>query len=103
MTKDEEHLRLLAIFGWLFVAIGGTLFLVGQALAACVVAAGRAIAARMHYTFVFVVACVECIVVPMGTVLGVFTFLVLQRDAARPLFGKPRLKIEDLFDTSAHM
>lgn len=73
--------------GWMFTAMGGGLFLLGEALAACMILAGRALARRRRHTFVFVIACIECIQMPFGTVLGVFTILVLSRPTVKALFA----------------
>ena len=77
-----------AFLGGLFVILGGFLILFGWTMAALMVAAGRCLARRKHYTFCFVVACVECLSVPFGTVLGVFTILVLNRQSVRALFNR---------------
>lgn len=75
-----------SFMGWMFVLMGGGFFLVGQALAVCMILAGRNIARRTRYTFVFVVACIECIFMPFGTALGVFTIIVLSRESVKRLF-----------------
>lgn len=77
-------------FGWLFTALGGGAFLLGQTLAVCMILAGRALARRQRYTFVFVIACIECLQMPFGTVLGVFTILVLSRPTVKALFAAQR-------------
>lgn len=76
-----------AIIGWLFMIIGGTLFLLGESFAACVFAAGRFIRSRRRYWFVFIVACLQCAFFPFGTVLGVFTIVVLSRPSVKQIFG----------------
>jgi hypothetical protein len=48
--------------------------------------AGRFLAQRVYYTFCFVVAALECIFVPFGTILGVFTIVVLQRSTVKEMF-----------------
>lgn len=71
-----------------FVAGFALLFiLLGLTIAALVIAAGRFLRARRRYTFCLVVAGVECIFFPIGTVLGVFTIIVLQRPGVKELFG----------------
>jgi hypothetical protein len=55
--------------------------------AVLVLVAGSFIARRTHYTFCFVAACVECLFMPFGTVLGVFTILVLNRQSVKGLFN----------------
>lgn len=85
-TKAGEQPPPQAI-GWLFTCMGGFMFLAGQTMAVCVVVAGRFIARRKRYWFVFVVACVECALFPFGTVLGVFTIITLSRETVKKLFG----------------
>ena len=50
------------------------------------VLAGRNLARRRRYLFCQVVAGVGCMFMPFGTVLGVFTLVVLSRPAVRNLF-----------------
>jgi hypothetical protein len=50
--------------------------------------AGRSLSRRNHYWFAFVVACVECIFVPFGTILRVFTIIVLSRESVKTLFRR---------------
>ncbi len=75
-----------AFFGWLFVIIASVFILFGWVLAAIIIIAGRRLRQRRSPTYCFVVACVECIVMPFGTVLGVFTIIHLSRDSVRQLF-----------------
>jgi len=72
--------------GWLFIILGGGFFIVGQTLAICIIIAGRFLARRKHYLFVFVVACCECLFMPFGTILGVFTIILLSRESAKSAF-----------------
>jgi hypothetical protein len=41
--------------------------------------------------FIQVVAALNCIAIPYGTVLSIFTFLVLQRPSAKQFFSRPPL------------
>lgn len=75
-----------AFIGWLFALIGGTIILVGLVLASCVFIAGRFLALRRHYTYCLVIACIQCLFIPFGTVLGVFTIIVLMRDSVKQFF-----------------
>ena len=130
IDKDQEHLRLLSIFhyiyggmigllscfpivyvifgiaivngvfpqsenpqqqmpaaaGWLFIFGGGLFILLGWTIAGLKLYAGKCLARQTHYTFCLIVAAVECLFVPQGTVLGVFTLLVLLRPSVKPLF-----------------
>jgi hypothetical protein len=75
-----------AFIGWVFVIFGSFFILLGWIFAALTLIAGRCMARMRHWTFCFVRACVECLSVPFGTVLGVFTILVLNRGSVRALF-----------------
>ena len=75
-----------AIVGYFIIGIGAVLFLLGQSFAGCVFAAGRCIHSQMRYWFVFVVACLQCAFFPFGTVLGVFTIIVLSRPTVKQMF-----------------
>ena len=76
-----------AFVGLLLVMLGGFLILFGWTFAVLALITGKCIARRKQYTFCFVIACVECISVPFGTVLGVFTILVLNRQSVKELFN----------------
>jgi hypothetical protein len=47
---------------------------------------GWYIHARKHRTFSLIVAAINCFYVPLGTVLGVLTIVVLLRDSVRELY-----------------
>ena len=138
MSRDEEHLQLLAIFhyvvaglaalfscfpllyttvgaififaarhgtvkpgeglppeflGWIFVVLGSVLFLIGIAMAICILIAGRSLALRKRYSFAFVMACIECLFIPFGTILGVFTIIVLLRESVKALFAATQTSV----------
>ncbi|MBD3851767.1 MAG: hypothetical protein IFK93_10730 [Acidobacteria bacterium] len=74
----------------IFIMVFAGLFIVaGWTLAALIAYAGRNLQTRRCYTFCLVVAGVECIFMPFGTVLGVFTIIVLMRDSVKEMFGRP--------------
>ena len=72
--------------GWIFAVIGSLLFLLGIAIAICILIAGRSLAKHARYWFAFTMACIECIFIPFGTILGVFTIIVLSRESVKALF-----------------
>jgi hypothetical protein len=74
--------------GWIFIVMGSLLFLLGIAIAICILIAGRSLALRKRYSFALVMACIECLFVPFGTILGVFTIVALSRESVRALFSK---------------
>ncbi|MFZ2644058.1 MAG: hypothetical protein WA117_23910 [Verrucomicrobiia bacterium] len=76
-----------ATVGRLIVIGAATITILGCVFAAFVLTAGRFIAKRKHYMFCFVVGAVECVFLPFGTVLGVFTIIVLMRESVKNLFA----------------
>jgi len=77
-----------AAAGW-FVGAVGVFFCVGiWGIAAAYFLCGRWLAARRNRSFCFVVACLSCINFPLGTVLGIFTIVVLQRPGVQWLFDQ---------------
>ncbi len=78
-----------ALVGWVFVLFSAAWIVIGLTIAVSILLAGRFLRRRDHYTFCLVVAGVECMLMPFGTVLGVFTLIVLLRDSVRSLFGVP--------------
>ena len=73
--------------GWFFIGFGCFFFLLALAFAFCVALSGRFIRRRRHYWFSFVMACIECLFIPFGIVLGVFTVIVLSRRSVKELYG----------------
>jgi len=79
-----------APFGIMIMVMGGAAVLGGWSFAACLIVAGRSLAARKRYLFCLVVAAIACVACnPIGIGLGVFTFIVLLRPSVKELFGVP--------------
>lgn len=75
--------------GLLFTVIPLLLIVMGWSVALCLVVAGRFLAHHRHYTFCLVMAGISCMFAPFGTVLGVFTIVVLLRPSVKQLFINP--------------
>ncbi len=75
-----------AAVGLLFTLVAGTVILTGWAFAICIVLAGRYISQRKNHMFCMVMAGIECMFTPFGTVLGVFTIITLIRPSVKELF-----------------
>jgi hypothetical protein len=73
--------------GWIFLAVGAVFFIAALTMAICVLIAGRCLSQGKGYSFALVMACIECLFVPFGTILGVFTILVLSRESVKALFS----------------
>jgi hypothetical protein len=78
-----------AFIGGMFVFIGVFFVLLGGTVAGFTIWAGRCLAQRKRYTLCFVMGCISCLSVPLGTALGVFTIIVLQRPTVKALFDQP--------------
>jgi hypothetical protein len=76
------------LFGMLFILMGVCLLVIGFAYAAAMALAGRNLTRHRNYVFCLVMAALSCAFFPFGTVLGVFTIIVLQKDSVRQLFGR---------------
>lgn len=74
-------------FGWFFVALAVVMIAMFWTMALLTYVAGRRLAERRSYTFVLVIAAVLCLFMPLGTVLGVFTIVVLQRPSVKARFA----------------
>ncbi len=77
------------LFGWFFILFAAAMIVFGASFAVCLVLAGRFLMRRVHYTFCFVMAALACMFFPFGTVLGIFTIIVLSRTGVRELFDQP--------------
>lgn len=127
-ARDREHLRLLAIFHYVFAGLSlcGIGFIIVHfafmrtvfslqpstaeppppelmwmfalfylvfgviilAVGVLNLLAGNYLRARRNRTFCLVVAGINCLQFPFGTVLGVFTLTTLTRDSMRELFAQ---------------
>lgn len=77
------------VVGGFFVAFALLWMAASFALACALALAAHSIRERRRRTFCLVVAGIACLFVPLGTLLGVFTIVVLTRDSVRPQF-EPR-------------
>jgi hypothetical protein len=72
----------LAVFQWFYAVFG-------VSIAACGVGnllSGIFLRTRTHRVFSLIVAALNCMNMPFGTILGVFTIVVLLRDSVRELY-----------------
>jgi hypothetical protein len=86
-TMDAEGDALPALFGWIFIVVGAGLILVGWSFAVFTIIAGRYLARQIHYLFCMVMAAIECMFMPFGTVLGIFTIIVLAKPSVKKMFA----------------
>lgn len=77
--------------GYVFAGIGAVITILALAWAAALVYTGRYLNRRVNRTFCMVIAAICCLSVPLGTILGIFTIIVLQRDSVKALFDRSEL------------
>ena len=75
--------------GWLFFGMGVTFLILGEAMSIALFISGRHLKRRTGHTFSFVVACISCLSIPVGTILGILTIIVLNRPTVKAAYGKP--------------
>jgi hypothetical protein len=76
-----------AFLGWIFVIMGVIIILLGWSMAICILIAGKKLKQRKHRIYCMVVAGIECMFMPLGTILGIFTLIALNKDSIKALFG----------------
>lgn len=81
--QDEQALFFMGVFFTLFAS---AFILAGWSIAACIAFAGRFLAQRRRYTYCLVMAAIECMFMPFGTVLGVFTIILLIKPEVKQTF-----------------
>jgi hypothetical protein len=74
--------------GWLFILLSVAFIVTGWAFAICLAVAGRLLQRQRGYMFCLVMAALACVLMPIGTILGVFTLVVLVRPSVKELFGR---------------
>ena len=81
-----------AFLGWIFIVLDAVFLFVGVTMAICILIAGRCLSRRKGYSFALAIACIECLFVPFGTILGVFTIVALSRESVRGVFSTTTLE-----------
>ena len=79
---DEAHM-----IGMLFTGIGATCIVLGWGLGIAMIYAGRCMAARRKHLFCTIVAAVDCLLMPLGTILGILALVVLLKDDTKAMFN----------------
>jgi hypothetical protein len=83
--RGEEPIARLV--GWMFVLFATGWILAGLTFAVCLAIAGRCLSQHRHHRYCIVMAGISCMFVPFGTVLGVFTIVLLMKDSVRSMFS----------------
>jgi len=77
----------VALMGCFFMLFAGAWMLTGWTLAVCLIVSAKSLKQRKRHLFCIIIAGVEAAMcMPFGTVLGVFTIIVLMRPSVKLLF-----------------
>ena len=83
---SESGEAMPSFFGWLFIIIGTLVMTSGWAFSICAICAGKFIARRKKHLFCIIIAALSCLFFPLGTILGVFTLIILTNSEVKALF-----------------
>lgn len=76
------------IMGTMFSVVGGIGMLIAAAMGVMFFVSANWIQNRTNWTGIFAMAIVACLNAPVGTALGVFALVVLNRESVKGLFGQ---------------
>lgn len=74
------------IMGWVMVMFAVGLIVLGWLYALGMILAGRFLRRHRNYIYCLVMACLSLFFTPIGTVLGIFTLVVLAQASVREMF-----------------
>ncbi len=77
-----------ATVGGIFIVIGALAMLFMWGKAALLIWSGLSLRKRTRPTLSFVVGCISCMNIPLGTTLGIFTIMVLNRPSVKALYAQ---------------
>lgn len=75
-------------FAWLMIGFASCIIVFAWILAVMTIYSGRCISRQTNRTLTFIVAGFNCLSIPLGTTLGVFTFIVLVRPSVKSLYDR---------------
>jgi hypothetical protein len=79
--------------GWLFIVFASLAIILGWTIGLCTICSGRCIHRQRHRFFSFIIAGVNCLQIPLGATLGVFTFIVLNRPSVKAMYNQSSLAL----------
>jgi len=74
--------------GWMFVIVSSVFIMFGWCMAVFVFIGGRKLKQHKNRIFCMVVAGIECMFMPLGTILGVFTIILLNKESIKDIFAQ---------------
>jgi len=89
-TGPAPDAKMLGVIGAVMVGVGLALFALLTTKVIFDILTGRALLRRRSLLLCQITAGITCLSVPIGTVLGIFTFIVLARPSVRDAFAADR-------------
>ena len=74
------------IIALIIITLAAIIIISGWVFALLLIICGRRLKERRSYNYCLVIAFLECLIVPVGTVLGIFTIITLTKDPVKELF-----------------
>jgi len=74
--------------GNIFIIIGVIGFIITVVMGILTLLTAKYIKARRNYTFIFVMSIINCLSVPLGTLLGIFTIIEINKPHIKAQFDK---------------
>ncbi len=74
------------VMGWFLVGIGLTIFIFSVSIVIAMVIVGNGLRSQTRYTLSCIVAGLICLQIPLGTALGITTFIILFRPSVKALY-----------------
>ena len=84
--QGPGHEQPPAFLGGFFIVAGVVAFLLTALVAGLTIYAGMCLQQKKNSTLIYVAAALNCLHVPLGTALGIFTFIVMSRPSVKALF-----------------
>ena len=85
-NEDVENVKEAMQFMQFFVAVFGAFVVLGIAYGICEIMSGVFIKRRKHRVFSMIIAIPRIIFIPYGTILSVFTLILLDRGSIKSLY-----------------
>jgi len=79
-------------FGIIFIVMGSIFFILLQTIAILILTNGGRLKKQRRYTLTLVTAALECMLFPLGTVLGVLTLITMTKPQTKALFEKRHIQ-----------
>lgn len=80
--------------GWVFIFVGILFSVIGWTAVGLLITTGRYLTKNKNYTLCLVVAGFACLFMPLGTILGIFTFVVLLRPSVKERFEEQKRTLQ---------